>query len=328
MPEEVYEGIYRIEIPLPRSPLKTLNAYCILGGERALLIDTGFNRPECHSALMDGLGALGVDRGKLDICITHLHSDHSGLAGIVAHGSDRTIWCSVGDGNFINAMPKGSDVRTSLFGAMLPHGFDPKEIEMLCTAHPGWKYAPASPLPFTFIKDGDSLVYNGYTLRVCSVPGHTPDSIALYEARHKLFFSGDHILGDITPNITRWSHARDSLGTYLLSLDETARLDITLTLPGHRSLIHDTRARIRQIQEHHSRRLDEVRGILADNGPMNAYSVASRMTWEMRYASWQEFPIPQRWFATGEALSHLDRLVALGEAMEETHGEDSLFRRL
>ncbi|MDR2726926.1 MAG: MBL fold metallo-hydrolase [Deltaproteobacteria bacterium] len=327
MPEEVYKHIYRIEIPLPGNPLKSLNAYCILGGERALLIDTGFNQSECRAALMDGLHALGVDRRKLDICVTHLHADHAGLAASVADGPC-TIWCSAGDGQCINATTQGAGVFVALCNIMLPHGFDPEELKSLCAAHPGRKYAPDAPLPFTFVTDGDTLGYNGYTLRICSVPGHTPDSFALYEARHGLFFSGDHILGDITPNITRWADVRDSLGDYLRSLEESARLDITLTLPGHRSIIHDTGARIRQIQAHHMKRLDEVRRILAEAGPINAYSVASRMTWAMRYASWREFPVPQKWFATGEALAHLDRLTALGEAVEERHGETSLFRKL
>jgi len=156
---------------------------------------------------------------------------------------------------------------------------------------------------------------------VISVPGHTPDQIALYEEENKLFFSGDHILGDITPNIIRWLNMTDSLGHYLRSLDAVSRLNIRLTLPGHRSLIYETQSRIKQIKEHHARRLDEVRHILAE-GPINAYTVASRMTWEIRYSSWEDFPVAQKWFATGEALSHLDRLVALNDAEEQ--GRDGL----
>ena len=45
MTEELYPGIYKIEIPLPRNPLKMLNSYCIKGESRHLLIDSGFNRP-------------------------------------------------------------------------------------------------------------------------------------------------------------------------------------------------------------------------------------------------------------------------------------------
>jgi hypothetical protein len=29
------------------------------------------------------------------------------------------------------------------------------------------------------------------------------------------------------------------------------------------------------------------------------------MTWDIRYDSWNDFPVAQKWFATGEAISHL-----------------------
>jgi hypothetical protein len=37
------------------------------------------------------------------------------------------------------------------------------------------------------------------------------------------------------------------------------------------------------------------------------------MTWKIR-ASWEEFPIGQKWFAVGEAVAHLEYLVEAGRA--------------
>ena len=47
---KVAENIYRKTVPLPNNPLRDINAY-IITGEKNLLIDTGFNRPECEEAL-------------------------------------------------------------------------------------------------------------------------------------------------------------------------------------------------------------------------------------------------------------------------------------
>ena len=319
MIEAVCDMIYRIEVLLPGNPLKSLNAYCIKGQDRHLLIDTGFNRPECLDALTAALRELDVDRRRLDICVTHLHADHSGLAASLIEGSGGTIWFSAGDGNAINAIARAGDEEhyANFARRMLPHGFAAQEVQSLVASHPVIIFSPPA-LSFTPIRNGDALRYGEYVLRVVSTPGHTPDHIALYEAGRRLLFAGDHILGDITPNITRWPDVQDSLGDYLSSLESVSRLDVALTLPGHRSLIRDTQARIAQIQAHHARRLAEARSILED-GPADAYTVASRMTWEMRYASWKDFPVPQKWFAAGEALAHLDRLVAAGEAEERTH---------
>jgi hypothetical protein len=41
---------------------------------------------------------------------------------------------------------------------------------------------------------------------------------------------------------------------------------------------------------------------------LSAYETASMMTWDIKANSWEAFPIAQQWFATGEALSHLQYL--------------------
>jgi hypothetical protein len=49
MVEQILPDLYRIEIPVPKSPLKALNAYLLKGRKRFLLIDTGWNQQECLS---------------------------------------------------------------------------------------------------------------------------------------------------------------------------------------------------------------------------------------------------------------------------------------
>ena len=55
MVKEIIPNIYSIPVPLPNNPLKELNAYLIKGPDRSLLMDTGFNLPECREALEKGL---------------------------------------------------------------------------------------------------------------------------------------------------------------------------------------------------------------------------------------------------------------------------------
>ncbi|MEA3422313.1 MAG: MBL fold metallo-hydrolase, partial [Bacillota bacterium] len=78
--KEIYEDIYQVEIPLLNNPLKAINSYFIIGEEECLVIDTGFNAPECRKALLDGLDELNIPLGNVKLFVTHLHSDHSGLA--------------------------------------------------------------------------------------------------------------------------------------------------------------------------------------------------------------------------------------------------------
>ena len=54
---KIADNLYKKVVPLPNNPLREINAY-IITGERNLLIDTGFNRPECEEALRDAFREL------------------------------------------------------------------------------------------------------------------------------------------------------------------------------------------------------------------------------------------------------------------------------
>jgi len=325
MTEQLFPRIYKIEIPLPRNPLKMLNAYLVRGEKRHLLIDNGFNRPECFEAMTEALDALDVDRRDLDFFLTHMHADHCGLTADLCDGGDTVIYASAKDGESINNTTRGPAYWMGFLRTMIPHGFSEEQVVELSRTHPACRFCPSHALDYTVCSPGDILEYGGYRFRVLDGKGHTPGLLALFEPSNNLLFSSDLILGDITPNITRWPGVKDSLGDFLDSLAVVEKMDISLTLPAHRSLVPDTRERIRELYAHHERRLNEVRDLLRE-GPQQAYAVASRMTWDMR-GTWEEFPVPQKWFACGEALSHLDRLVALGEAEEVTQGDVIVFIR-
>ena len=81
-----------------------------------------------------------------------------------------------------------------------------------------------------------------------------------------------------------------------------------MVLPGHRRLINDHQGRIRELKKHHRARLDEVRSILNGGSAKHAFQVASEMTWDLQCDTWDDFPIAQKWFATGEAIAHLNYL--------------------
>ena len=197
-------------------------------------------------------------------------------------------------------------------------GFPAEDLEASMQNHPGFKYSSRSGVDYIDLHEGDEIVVGDYDLEVIDTPGHTGGHVCLYERKKRIFFSGDHVLGDITPNIATWSDEGDPLADYLASLEKVALLDVDLCLPGHRTPVDDFNGRIDELIEHHRERAAEVLDILAA-GPHNAYDTAGRMTWSIRARSWAEFPVMQRWFATGEAIAHLRYLE--GQGLVE-HSED------
>lgn len=304
--EEIFPDIYRIQIPLPHNPLRAINSYVIRGADRCLIVDTGMNRPECIEVMRAGLAELAVELDRTDFFITHCHSDHVGLVSLLKTGTSR-IFVHAADAAIILDPNLWSDLAR----AARVHGFP--DADTAVEKHPGKRYLFAGRPDFTRLQEGDIVSAGQYRFRCVETPGHTPGHLCLYEQEAKLLFSGDHILDSITPNISGWAEeSEDPLGAFLASLDKVASYDIALVLPGHRNPITDHRRRIAELKEHHRVRTQEVADIL-ESGRKTAYQVASRMTWDISYSHWEEFPVPQRWFATGEALAHLLHLERNGK---------------
>ncbi|MDQ1330221.1 MAG: hypothetical protein QG578_484 [Thermodesulfobacteriota bacterium] len=299
MTEEILPGLHRIKIPLPESPLKYLNSYVIKADGRNLIIDTGFNRNECLEAMNNGLREIKVDLADCDFFITHLHADHFGLIARLVTKKSK-IYFSRPDKEIIESW-EGFEPMIEYAGK---NGFPENELRAALHQHPGYKYGSDWTPDMSVLEDGETITYGNYCFECVETPGHTLGHICLYEAAKKILIAGDHILSDITPNIQCWSDKDNPLEKYLLSLDKARKLDVGLVLPGHRRLFNDHRARIDELKQHHEKRAEEIIDIL-EKGPGSAFEVASFMTWDIRCDSWNDFPVAQKWFATGEAISHL-----------------------
>ncbi|MCF8066287.1 MAG: MBL fold metallo-hydrolase, partial [Desulfarculaceae bacterium] len=198
--------------------------------------------------------------------------------------------------------------------------FPREELVAALENHPGYKYASEWVPELSLINDGDHLSVGDYNFTCLVTPGHTLGHTCLWEEQRGILVAGDHILGDITPNIQCWKDDYDPLASYLDSLERVSKLPVRLTLPGHRSLVADCTERIKELAEHHHHRLAEIIGILG-TGSYNAYQTAARMSWDIRCDTWEEFPVAQKWFATGEAMAHLRYLENKGDvAMGERDG--------
>lgn len=313
MVELVIAGIHRIEVPLPGNPLKSVNSF-VIRGDRTLVVDTGMSRPECRDALRAGLDQLGVDLSRTDFFITHLHADHLGLVTDLAGETSRVFFNQV-EADFIAGSRAQGGFLAFLGAQALRAGISRSELEQAMKQHPGFKYSPPDYPAFTIARDGDILRVGDYAFRCVHTPGHTPGHLCLYDADKKVLLSGDHVLGDITPNISAWADDTDMLGQFLASLDKVNGLNVDIVLPGHRKVFNNLPARLEELKQHHRARLAEALSIVrARSG--TAYDVASRMKWEYVADSWEQFPLMQKWFATGEAAAHLIHLAAAGEAAQ------------
>ncbi len=311
---EIDKDIYRIVVPLDGSPLGTLNAYFFRGPEEDTLMDTGFNTPQCEASLRESLVSLAYRPERLSIINTHLHMDHTGLnhafvgekGRIYLSGTDldRMLRFYRGDGFKRGERDRREGADEDFFEMMLRHG--PEQESSRRAVFDEEKYVSLS--------NGQILDLGSCRLQTVLVPGHTPGNAMFYLPEKKIMFTGDHVLFDITPNITFWPEYDNALQHYLDSLADSRRFDVALALPGHRSP-GNYHARIDRILLHHQRRLEEIVGIVGNEPGLTAYEITKRMRWRIHLDEEGSFPPAQMWFAAGECMSHLDKLVADGRML-------------
>lgn len=308
MIEEILPSIYRVEVPLPHNPLKSVNSYFIKSRDRNLIIDTGMNLPQCKEALLSAVDKLEIDLKQTDLFITHFHVDHLELAPYLATKTSK-IYLAEKEATFIKNHPFSWEVHRSFY---LRFGFPEDEMRKMEQTHiiQGFRLGEFS-FEFTGLNDNDILKIGDYSFRCVETPGHSPGHTCLYEPDKRILVSGDHILFDITPNITSWPTMENALNEYLINLDKIYSLDVTLVLPGHRSIGSNHRNRILELKRHHRERADEMLTCLDKEGK-TAYQVAPIVKWDVNYSSWERFPTAQKFFALGEVVAHLKYLEAEG----------------
>ncbi|MEL7569818.1 MAG: MBL fold metallo-hydrolase [Eubacteriaceae bacterium] len=312
MYKEAADNIYLVEIPLPNSPLKVLNSYFIRSdtGGRNLIVDSGFNNDICKAAFYEAMEVLGFDKNNTDFYATHLHGDHLALMQAM---EDVNIYFGRFDAEYLERREQ-QNKKTGYFGgrniylAVELFGMPKEYVEVLFKAE-FMKNRRHDRNNYIRVDEGDKFSVGSYDFEVVLFAGHTPGQTALYDKNKKILICGDHILGNISPNITFWETDFDSLGNYLDSLEKAKKMDIKQILCGHRSNDFDVYARIDEIIKHHQMRLDEVVEILnREQRNMTAYEIAAKMTWSVKADMWSKYTKEQQWFASGEALAHLEYL--------------------
>jgi hydroxyacylglutathione hydrolase len=139
-------------------------SYLIVGQTRAVLFDSGSGTRDI-SGVVAGLTKLPVT-----VIVSHLHYDH--LGGI---GSFRNV-----------AMIDLPETRADVSGAL----FKPSRYEYM--GFFDGRVAPSFPVG-EWLLAGTVIDLGGRALRILSTPGHTPSSVALYDATNRRLFIGDFI---------------------------------------------------------------------------------------------------------------------------------------
>jgi len=310
-PTAVADGILRIKVPVPIRELEFVNCYALDDGDGWTLVDAGFGDAPTRALWPSVLAhpAFG-GRPVRRIVITHYHPDHYGAAG----------WLSRALGVPVAMLPGGHRLTRRLAG------FDPAEVEAAVTAHYrrcGFTGDAAAAMAATRprfsrsypdladsvepLADGVVVRAGGSDWRVIETAGHSPFHACLWSAERDVLLVGDQILPKISPNVSAgwWDPDLDGVGAFLAA---NARLVATvgepLLLPGHFEPFRGLAARAGEIAGQHEARLAAAVAAVAER-PRTVHEI-------LPFLFRRELAGFHLLLAVGEALSHLNHLVATG----------------
>jgi len=318
--------IHTIPIPTPFM-VGRVNTY-LIEDDPLTLVDTGPNSGKALDELEQALAARGHRVEDLGlIVLTHQHIDHIGLAEILARRSGAEVaaldalapWLA----EYRERMDRDDAFAERLMGR---HGV-PEELRYALRAvsasFRGWGAAARVTLP---LEPGGRLALRDRTFTVHHRPGHSPSDTVFHDAAARTLIGGDHLIKHISSNplITRpldgdESERPHALRTYMASLRATAAMDgVDVVLTGHGDPVEDVAGLVEDRFRMHDRRAARIHRMLADDGPLTAHDVATRM--------WGNVAVTQAFLTLSEVLGHLDLLVERGQAVEEDPGELTRFR--
>jgi glyoxylase-like metal-dependent hydrolase (beta-lactamase superfamily II) len=314
--------IHRLAVPTPFR-IGAVNCY-LIDDDPLTLVDVGPNSGRSLAALEDLLRERGRRVEDLErIVITHQHTDHLGLVGILADRSGAEV-CALRElAPVVEAFSAHAERSDALAQAlMLRHGIPRDMVTALVAtsrALRGW--AGSAPVT-TRLQDGGELAFAGRTFQVLHRPGHSPSDTVFFDAATGDLVAGDHLLPHISSNPLisvalggRSGEPGDgrprALPMYLESLRATREMPVERVLPGHGDEFSGHAALIDERFALHERRAEKILGILAER-PRSAHDVAQ--------AIWGNVAFTQAYLTLSEVLGHVDLLLERGAVAEEEVG--------
>lgn len=314
---EVVSGIWKITLPIP-FPLRTVNVYALIGKDGWALIDAGMGTPDAREVFSVGLKRARLDIADLKaIVLTHHHPDHIGLSGELQEQSGAPVFMHPIDERSVRII--WNDTMSKRFHSVShffqQHGLeqtsfwytesDPKSVRTILRVPPHEA--------FTLVEDGEVIELAGEVYRVLWVPGHADGQIVLLRERDGVFFSADHVLPRITPNVGLYStkDRLNPLGDYLDSLHKVEHLPASVVLPGHGEPFEDLAGRTREILLHHDEREARILALLQER-PQHATDITRQIFSSRRLENHETLRM-----AVAEILAHLEHMRYTGRVTQQ-----------
>ena len=307
---EVTEGVYWLRFPLPMESLNHINLYLLKDHDQWVVVDTCIGSREAKAIWERHFGGVMGGRPVDRVVVTHLHPDHSGLAGWMCRKFGAPLLMTRGEYFLCRLMAADTGKEAPVEGVAFyrKSGYSEEQIELYKSRFGGFGRA-ITPLPHAYdrLTDGELGQINGQEWRIVTGAGHSPEHACLVCDELGVAITGDQLLPNISSNVSVWPTEPEAnpLQDWIDSCHKLKRElpEDVLVLPAHGLPFRGAHARLDKLIEHHEKAL--VRLAEFCETPRRAtevYGVLFRRT----------INDGNRIMAVGESVAHLNCLIGRG----------------
>ncbi len=299
---EVTDGVWWIRMPM-EGRLDHINLWLLRDRDGWTIVDTGLFTTRVQDCWREIFANCLDGKPITRVIATHLHNDHTGLAGWITQQWECDLWMSRSDFYMCKVMAADgpSDVPEDAIRFYRRAGFTEERLTGYRERF-GQFGSRISPLPAGFhrIIDGQYLDIDGREWRALIGHGHAPEHVCLHCPELSIFIAGDQVLPRITPNVSVQPSEPNAnpLQDWLASCARFRELlpGHLLVLPAHEHIFEGIHERLTALIDWHETGLQKLYDLCAE--PKRAVDVFPAL-FRSPITDWTYFP------ATGESLAHL-----------------------
>ncbi|MHA1299345.1 MAG: MBL fold metallo-hydrolase [Candidatus Helarchaeota archaeon] len=272
---KLYKITKNIFVLTPASNIYSSGNVNFILDKKITLIDSGSGRDPGPHNIRKVLRSLGVSPPRIDkIIITHSHIDHFVGASRLKKYFNPEILAHSKAKNIFKIYCESRDLKNSEFWEFFEKTYPriKKTIFLKYLINFIYKraFGRCKGLKIhRMLQDGDEINLGKMQFRVIFTPGHSPDSICLYEPNKKILFSGDMI--PWTPYI------HTTISDFENSIKKLLELDVKLAIRGHGRpvLWSDEKPKYIQFLKDMDKAKYRILKILKLKGPQTAHQMAN-----------------------------------------------------
>ena len=275
MISQIQTDFYRITLRMPYR-LKHVHAYLLVQDKELVLFDTGLNIPGAYEMLEKDLASAGFSVNDIrHIFLTHVHTDHCSVAGLLQKNTDAKIYLSAAAFDEYQHFRKADSAVEQLKKFYSRQGMSSQQINMIIEEYEDIRSIITEFHADDFLQNNEIREFGKWNFEVIFTPGHAAGHVCFFFRKESFLLAGDHILPYIAPILSPDIFNDDfrPLATYLDSLSDIEKLPIATIYPGHGNAFIDFKERLEEIRRHHIKRKKMVFDHLSAE-PKTTYAVS------------------------------------------------------